>query len=345
MKKLIIASLYPNSGKTSLIAGMKHHWHKAVYLKPFGDRLFYQDKRMWDYDAELMVSLMGLKTEPGNLSLGYDHSKLRLDLKDLSGVKRIQAQMAQFADREMLIIETGGMLATARSLGLDAFTFSRELDAGILLVTSGPADQVMDDLSYLDMVFAKLQSRILGVIINQVHHKEQFLQKYQSALENLSLPVLGMIPRNEQLNHPTLNTILELLHARVIAGTNGMQNRVARVFVGAMSGDSVLRMQSFRKPGKLIITSGDRSDMILAAIETESAGVILTNDLLPPANIIAKASAHNIPLILVPNDTYNAAKRVEHLVSITRPDDQEKIALLTELVDEHVAVEKLLSLI
>lgn len=345
MKKLIIASLYPNSGKTSFIAGLGAHLGRVGYLKPFGDRLFYRDKQMWDYDAELMVSLMGLQTEPGALSIGFDHSKLRLDYTPKTVIRKIQEQMTRFEDRDMVIIETGGFLATGRSLGLDAISLSHTLEAGIILVTSGTADQIIDDMDYLDLLNSRLDTQLLGLVINKIHHKDQFREKFQQELNNFSLPVWGMIPRNDHLNRPTISTILELLHARVIAGTNGMQNRVAKVFVGAMSGDSVMRMQSFRKPGKLIITSGDRSDMILAAIETGSAGVILTNDLLPPANIIAKASANNIPLILVPNDTYNAAKRVEHLVSVTRPGDDDKLKLLNELVEDHVQIQRLLAAI
>ena len=54
-----------------------------------------------------------------------------------------------------------------------------------------------------------------------------------------------------------------------------------------MTGDAATRLEKFKNKNKFIITSGDRSDMILAAIETHCVGIILTNNILPQPNIIA----------------------------------------------------------
>ncbi len=62
MKNLIIGSMDPNSGKTSLIVGLGKAiaGKKFGYLKPFGDRLLYRKKRLWDQDTALIANIFGL---------------------------------------------------------------------------------------------------------------------------------------------------------------------------------------------------------------------------------------------------------------------------------------------
>jgi BioD-like phosphotransacetylase family protein len=91
----------------------------------------------------------------------------------------------------------------------------------------------------------------------------------------------------------------------------------------------------------LTITSGDRTDMILAALESNSVGIILTNNILPPPNIISKASERDIPLLLVSTDTYEVAKQIDNLQPLLTKDDTNKIDQLVQLVKEHVNISSL----
>ena len=50
----------------------------------------------------------------------------------------------------------------------------------------------------------------------------------------------------------------------------------------------------------LVITSGDRSDMLLASFEDKcTSAVVLTNNNLPPPNLLAKADEKKIPVLLL----------------------------------------------
>jgi len=112
---------------------------------------------------------------------------------------------------------------------------------------------------------------------------------------------------------------------------------VARnIFVGAMSADEARRHPSFGKAKKLVITSGDRSDMILASIEGDTAGMVLTNNISPPSAIIAKATQMGVPLLLVPDDTYQVAKQIDGAQYLLKRDETDKIELLEKLVRENV---------
>jgi BioD-like phosphotransacetylase family protein len=94
----------------------------------------------------------------------------------------------------------------------------------------------------------------------------------------------------------------------------------------------------FNKENKLIITSGDRTDLILSAIGHGTSCILLTNNIIPPANIIEKANRHRVPLLLVPWDTYTAAKHVESIRVLLNEKDLEKIELTEKLIKENVDI-------
>ena len=78
MNKWVMASMRRSAGKTSVIVGIAAALKKKMaYIKPFGERMLYRKKRLWDYDSALITNLFGLKEDPVDMSIGFDHSKLR----------------------------------------------------------------------------------------------------------------------------------------------------------------------------------------------------------------------------------------------------------------------------
>ena len=105
-----------------------------------------------------------------------------------------------------------------------------------------------------------------------------------------------------------------------------------------MSGDTAMQKPLFKKEDKLIITAGDRTDMILAAIESNSAGIILTNNILPQPIIIAQVEESKTPMLLVTTDTYQTERQIERMVPLLTKEDNSKVALLKKLVNENVDI-------
>ena len=97
------------------------------------------------------------------------------------------------------------------------------------------------------------------------------------------------------------------------------------MFIAALSASQIKRHPDFRKKNKLIITGGDRSDAIAACIEENTSAIILTNNIIPSSNILAKADKAGIPLISVRPDTYTIASRVEKLPRPIMADEEEKL--------------------
>ena len=181
-----------------------------------------------------------------------------------------------------------------------------------------------------------------GVILNKIQDVENFANFFLKDITDMGVPVLGILPYIKQLTFFSVDYLAKKIAAKVIAGEKGLKNIVKNVFVGAMSTNKAMRNPLFKKPHKLLLTSGDRNDMILASLDSDTAGIILTNNILPPSNIISRASEKDIPLLLVESDTFEVAKQVDGIEALLTEDSTEKIEILTHLIKQHVKVDVIL---
>ncbi|HOX94702.1 MAG TPA: AAA family ATPase, partial [Syntrophales bacterium] len=126
MKKLIVASVHENAGKTSIIVGLcKVLNRKFGYLKPFGYRILYRKKRLWDYDAALMTNLFGLDESPSDMSIGFQHSKMSFMLDEVTGWpphEAIRSLDELVEDGEAGLADERGCLLDERDVAVIAFS-------------------------------------------------------------------------------------------------------------------------------------------------------------------------------------------------------------------------------
>lgn len=338
MHKLVVASARQGAGKTSLIVGLGRVLDRPfAYMKPFGDRLLYRKKRLWDYDSALIANIFRLTEEPQAMSIGFDHSKLRFMFDQTATQAKLQEMLMQFAaGKELVLIESGKDLSYGISVHLDCVSLARYADAALVVIVSGEEDAILDDVTFLRQRVDLAGVRLAGVIANRVQDAEDFRNTYQRMLSELDVQLLGVIPYRAELTYPSVRFLSEALFAKVLAGDEGLDRTVQHIFVGAMAADAARRQPRFGSERKLVITSGDRSDMILAALDGDTVAIVLTNNLAPPTNIISHAAQRGVPLLLVAEDTYQVAKQIDDTEYLLTRDEGEKIDLLTRLVREHV---------
>ena len=339
MEKIVIASTSKEAGKTSLIVGLAKALNKKIgYLKPLGDRLLYQKKRLWDYDSALITNVLGLEERPEDISIGFAHSKLRFMYDEVSTKEKlIEITNNVSKDKDIIFIEGSKNLSYGRSVYLDPLTVARSIDAKLLLIFSGPDEAIIDDITFLTKCVNTEDIELVGVIINKIKDVDNFKDLYLDTFKELGVKVLGIIPYQEELTHFSMDYLYQVLFAKVLAGEKGLQNKVEHVFVGAMSAAQVIKKPLWALENKLIITPGDRPDMIIAALESSTAGIVLTNNILPSDPIIeSKANIVNIPLLLVSTDTFATAKQIDDMEKTFTKDETDKINLLEKLVKDYV---------
>jgi BioD-like phosphotransacetylase family protein len=185
-------------------------------------------------------------------------------------------------------------------------------------------------------------AQILGVVINGVaeEEREEMAGVARPALEERGLEVLGIVPRAEELAPLTPRQLAEALHARTLAGEAGLDRRVDSILVGAMTVDQAIRgLRRYRNVA--LITGGDRADIQIAACEVSTSCLILTGGIYPDQIVISKADDLKIPVLLVPDDTYTTAQRVEAVEPQLSPE-KEKLGLVQRLIEDYVAWERLI---
>ncbi len=339
MEKIVIASTGKEAGKTSLIIGLAKAINKKIgYMKPFGDRLLYQKKRLWDYDSALVTNVLELDEQPEDISIGFAHSKLRFMYDEASTKEKLTEISNNVGkDKDIIFIEGGKNLNYGLSVHLDPLTIARSTGAKLLLLLCGPDETIIDDITFLVNCVNTENIELLGVIINKIKDVDNFKDLYLDAITEMGVKVLGVIPYKKELTYFSMEYLYQTILAKVLAGEKGLKNKVEHIFVGAMSTAQVIKKPLWALENKLIITPGDRPDMIIAALESSTAGIVLTNNILPSDPIIeSKANMVNIPLLLVSTDTFATAKQIDDMEITFTKDETDKIELLETLVKNHV---------
>jgi hypothetical protein len=120
--RIVFASMCESAGKTSVIVGLGKALGRNIgYMKPIGDRLLYQKKRLWDYDAALVTNLFGLKGRPEDITMGFEHSKLGYMYDDASRKQKLLEIATEIEKNcEMLFVESGKNLRYGSSVNMDA---------------------------------------------------------------------------------------------------------------------------------------------------------------------------------------------------------------------------------
>jgi BioD-like phosphotransacetylase family protein len=341
MKSLVVASMERSAGKTSLIAGLGRSLRPGwSYMKPYGDRMVYLKKRLWDYDAAVMTQMFSLQSNPEDMTMGFGHSKLRYMYDAETRRARLRGMVERVGrGAELLVVEGGAGLRHGGSVGLDPVTVARELKARLVVVSGGDEDVVLDDLHFLKKDIDLKGVDFGGVVVNKVPSVQSFRESCLGEIEGLGIPILGIMPFEKELTYPSVGFLAEKLFAKAVTGVAGMDRVVRNIFVGAMSADPDHKntlANIINKEHKLIITSGDRIDMILTALESDTSCILLTNNILPPSNIISKARDLGVPLLLVTQDTYSVATQINELEPMLTKHDAPKAALVERLVKDNV---------
>jgi BioD-like phosphotransacetylase family protein len=260
---------------------------------------------------------------------------------DEAGTKnKVQEMAGNLSANPILVVEGGMDLTYGSSVKLDTLSLVKYLGGKLILIVSGDEGTIVDDITFAKK-YVDMTDIDWGVIINKVNNLEDYKTNQLRDVKEMGVKVLGIIPNEPKLTQVPMSYIAEKLQARVISGEGGLNKKVNKILVGSMGGDTATRYPLWKSENKLAITSGDRSDYIVAALESSTSGIILTNNFLPPQNLISKAADKNVPMLLVPFDTFTTAKQVDDMVPLLTKDDDERIEILHRLVSANVDIKEI----
>ena len=174
--------------------------------------------------------------------------------------------------------------------------------------------------------------------------------KYRAALLAENLRPLAIIPFDNRLTSPRVKDLAEALHATVLREGDYARRRISNIALFAMTVPNALR--AF-KPGTMVITPGDRSDIICAAALAvlggmPLAGLLLTGGVDPDPKVMAlcdQALATGLPVLTVPEGSFAAATEVAHMNLEIPSDDRERVELVMSATAEHIDTQWITSLV
>jgi BioD-like phosphotransacetylase family protein len=309
MKSIFITSTSPSAGKTTLgLCLALNYPGKVGYFKPASE----------NNDIQLFKDVLNLEEPENQLSLKSGTLKQRF--KELS------------QDKDVLIIESGATLSNGAYKKLSASEIAKELDVTPVVITGDSPEAMVDNLIMGQACF----SSIKGVVINKVPYSNlsETVSSVVPSLEEVGLSVLGTIPSYKKLRTFTPREVQEHVNAQVVC-EGGMDKCIDNILVGAMSFDSALAY--FRQyEDKVVITGGDRAEIMLAAMQTSTSCIVATGGVRPSPPVIKKAVDLGIPILMVEGHTYEAAKRVEEVKPEITPEDHEKLELIQKMICRHI---------
>ncbi len=153
---------------------------------------------------------------------------------------------------------------------------------------------------------------------------------------------VAAIPRDELLSHPSMFDIIRTFDAEILTGENQLGRDIRQVAVGAMQMRHFLK---FIKDKTLVITPGDRHDLILAALQADKSfnypsisGIVLSGGLKPAKPVLKLIEGVNthVPVLSVKPQTYEVATRIKNMKVQINPGDTKKILRAIRLFKKHV---------
>ena len=347
---LYIASLEPNSGKLVVTLGVMEMLSRRV------DRLgFFRSispvAAERDNHIQLLTSRFNLSQTPAQM-IGVTHDQARSWVAAGEERRLFREIVSRFKEAEehcdFLLCEGPDITHLSDAFDYDiSVRIARELGTPALYVSSGlnaSETDIIENIRVAEKTFRQLQCPLPAIVVNRVDPAimegiEQKLKKQCTADITIAL-----LPEIQSLGRPTMEDIVEALQATWFNGPkSGLKRDVRDLKVAAMGPANFL---DYLEKDDLIITPGDRSDIILTTLGAivsknypSPVGILLSGGLVPEPSIVqllAGLDVLSIPIYGVSSDTYRTAMNVASVQCRICPNNQRKIARALGMFETHI---------
>jgi len=354
-KSLYISSLAPAAGSLVVAMGimelLKGRLGKVAFFRPV-----VADDKTVDKDIEFML----------------EHYALGMDVHEMVGysVHEVESLVAENKYNEVLetLIDKLKNLESRYDFvlieGLNQSNFSPTIDFDINLsiaknlsspfisVLKGKGKNVKEVIDEIHIEAEAIKAagcHHFATFVNRLGETEWEALKELTQKESLQEAPLYFLQEIPELDTPTVAEIKKTLGCVHIYGEEKDLRRVVKQSkIAAMKLDNFLE---YIEDGDLIITSGDRSDIIVGCLSTvfsnnypNISGILLTAGMMPHKSInklIAGFKDLSIPILSVDEGTFTTAVNVANVPARITPQSVRKIALAMGLFSSNVNIEEM----
>lgn len=357
-----------NTGLTSICLGfvraLDRMGVRVAFCKPISQS--YGSDSEPDRSTHLIKATVGLQPAPP-LPLSYAQQLMSRGLEGRLMEEVIHIFQKSALDADVIVIEGLVPIGDESYIAKINWEMARALNSNIILVTARNAQRsyaLNDQIEMTASLFGGVNSpQVLGCILNKigapnvrqqhvttdeepdeaeiVEPDHRRIRERLKVFHNPNFKVLGAIPWNPNLIAPRTKDVADYLRATVINEGHMAERRVQLITLCART---VPNMLHTLKPGTLLVTPGDRTDIMLAvalaAIRgVPLAGIVFTGDMLPPDNVLEHCDAAmktGLPIILCHENTWRTAQLLNMMNTEVPADDVERMDLVMDSIATHL---------
>ena len=356
-KNLYVAGTEPRSGKSAVILGLMElltrNVKKVLFFRPLIDV---------DHSAGMRDNTINLIRSQYHLCTKYEEmyaftvteaSQLIAMGKNAELYEGILAKYNALAEQADFVLCEG----IERSGATASFDFdinveiTNNLGCPLLLVAGAkmkPVDELIQSLKVYHELLDDRRCDLVATIVNRVDPALLDAVGERLQAEQISTKKLVyVIPNNVNLGNPSVGEVARLLNAEILYGEKNLTRHVRSFTIAAMQLRNLVARIEY---GALVITPGDRSDVILAclaAVQSKTmpkiSGIMLTGGLVPEAPIqkVMEGFPDTVPIIAVHENTFDAAIRVDNIHAFITPDNTKKINQALAVFEKYINMDEL----
>lgn len=356
-KNLYVAGTEPRSGKSAIILGLMElltrNVKKVLFFRPLVDA---------DHRAGVRDNTISLIKSQFNLCTDYEemYAFTVAEASQLIAMgKTAELHEGILYKYNSLVEKADFVLCEGIVRGGAAASFDFDLNVEIsnnlgcpLVLVAGAKMKPIDELIRSIKVYHEsLDERgcdLIATVVNRVDPDSVEIVKKRLQSEEISTKrLVYIIPNNENLGSPSVGEVARLLNAEILYGEKNLSRHVRSFTIAAMQLRNLLARIEY---GALVITPGDRSDVVLAclaAVQSKTmpkiSGIMLTGGLVPEAPIqkVIEGFPDTVPIIAVHENTFQAAIRVDNMHAFITPDNIKKINHALAVFEKYINMDEL----
>lgn len=351
-----------------LVRALEQRGVKVAFCKPIAQTQGRENGP--ERSTHLVKATLGL--EPAQpLTLAYAQQQLAENRTDALMEEVIQIYQQSAGDADVVIVEGLVPVADESYIGKLNVNMARALDADVILVSARNNDDwatMAERIGMTASLFGGTRNdRVLGCIINKVGAPSEESQQVlagEDPPEPANVPdvrvtvrslkvfndqfhCLGTILWDPLLVAPRALDIQRHLQAKLLYEGQLTERRVQTITVCARTMRNMLHTL---RAGTLVVTPGDREDILLASCMAALngvplAGLVFTGGIQPDPAVLELCQAAfktGLPVMQVPTNTFTTAQQLNTLNTEVPTDDIERIEAVMNAVAGDLASDWLL---
>ncbi len=354
-KGIYISTTEPNSGKSIVSLGlMQLLLGKAARLGYF--RPIIDDLKPGKIDNHINTIVthfnLDLKFEDAYAFTRSEVIKKKNENKDDEIISKIIEKYKAVEERfDFVLVEGTSFAGEGSIIEFDInVQIAKNLGIPAIVLASGIGKNMEELKGNLLIAFDAFKDKgveVLSVIANKVETKNHTLVVSELEKYFPSNVIVNAIPLDPILANPSIKEIVDVLGAKILFGESYINNQAGYFSVGAMQLRNYLM---YLKENCLVITPGDRADIILGALQANISdnypsvsGIVLTGGLIPEDSIIKliEGLSDIVPIISVEGGTFSVANTIGTIKSQIYAENTQKILTSIKNFEKYVNVDAL----